>query len=93
MAKRFPDEFLRPLRAALGDDAGLGIQGQDEFPYVAGEFVWTGFDYLGEPTPYNGDMSNLLNFTDPAEKARMQKELEALGRNQSAVAQFLFRHH
>jgi beta-galactosidase len=21
--------------------------------YVAGEFVWTGFDYLGEPTPYN----------------------------------------
>ena len=56
------------------------FKGQDEFPYVAGEFVWTGFDYLGEPTPYNGDMSNLLNFTDPAEKARMQKELEALGR-------------
>lgn len=22
--------------------------------YVAGEFVWTGFDYLGEPTPANG---------------------------------------
>ncbi len=22
--------------------------------YVAGEFVWTGFDYLGEPTPYSG---------------------------------------
>jgi beta-galactosidase len=56
------------------------FKGQDAFPYVAGEFVWTGFDYLGEPTPYNGDMSNLLNFTDPAEKARMQKELEALGR-------------
>ncbi len=56
------------------------FKGQDEFPYVAGEFVWTGFDYLGEPTPYNGDMSNLLNFTDPAEKARMQKELEALGK-------------
>lgn len=25
---------------------------QDDFPYVCGEFVWTGFDYLGEPTPY-----------------------------------------
>ena len=25
---------------------------QDDNPYVAGEFVWTGFDYLGEPTPY-----------------------------------------
>ena len=22
-------------------------------PWVAGEFVWTGFDYIGEPTPYN----------------------------------------
>jgi beta-galactosidase len=21
-------------------------------PYIAGEFVWTGFDYIGEPTPY-----------------------------------------
>jgi len=26
---------------------------QDSFPFMAGEFVWTGFDYLGEPTPYN----------------------------------------
>jgi beta-galactosidase len=26
--------------------------GQDANPFVAGEFVWTGFDYLGEPTPY-----------------------------------------
>lgn len=24
----------------------------DDLPYVIGEFVWTGFDYLGEPTPY-----------------------------------------
>ena len=26
---------------------------QDEKPWVVGEFVWTGFDYLGEPTPYD----------------------------------------
>lgn len=25
---------------------------QDRFPNVLGEFVWTGFDYIGEPTPY-----------------------------------------
>ncbi len=25
---------------------------QEDQPFVAGEFVWTGFDYLGEPTPY-----------------------------------------
>jgi beta-galactosidase len=26
---------------------------QDDQPNVLGEFVWTGFDYLGEPTPYD----------------------------------------
>jgi beta-galactosidase len=26
---------------------------QDDLPYTMGEFVWTGFDYLGEPTPYD----------------------------------------
>ena len=26
---------------------------QDDAPYVIGEFVWTGYDYLGEPTPYD----------------------------------------
>ncbi|TLS26708.1 hypothetical protein PpBr36_05386 [Pyricularia pennisetigena] len=29
--------------------------GQDEFPYVGGEFVWTGWDYIGEPTPYDDE--------------------------------------
>jgi len=56
------------------------FKGQDEFPFVAGEFVWTGFDYLGEPTPYNGDRSNLINYTDPAEKARAEKELQEIGK-------------
>jgi len=27
---------------------------QEKLPSVLGEFVWTGFDYLGEPTPYFG---------------------------------------
>ena len=27
---------------------------QDRFPQLLGEFIWTGFDYLGEPTPYGG---------------------------------------
>ncbi|MCC3159580.1 DUF4982 domain-containing protein [Hymenobacter sp. 15J16-1T3B] len=26
---------------------------QDDLPYTLGEFVWTGFDYLGEPWPYD----------------------------------------
>ena len=28
-------------------------QWQDDKDWVIGEFVWTGFDYLGEPTPYD----------------------------------------
>ena len=31
---------------------------QDDLPYCIGEFVWTGFDYLGEPTPYYSDWPN-----------------------------------
>ena len=27
----------------------------DEQPWVLGQFIWTGFDYLGEPSPYDTD--------------------------------------
>ena len=27
----------------------------DDYPWLIGQFVWTGFDYLGEPTPYDTD--------------------------------------
>jgi beta-galactosidase len=54
------------------------FRGQDDNPFVAGEFVWTGFDYLGEPTPYNNDSTNLLNFTDPAQRQRMERDLQEL---------------
>ena len=51
---------------------------QEENAFVAGEYVWTGFDYLGEPTPYNLDASNVNNFNDlpEAEKKAMMKKLE-----------------
>lgn len=48
---------------------------EDEVPECAGEFVWTGYDYLGEPTPYNLDPSVLTNFHTEEEK-------------QAAIAQF-----
>ncbi len=56
----------------------IEFKGLDENPFVAGEFVWTGFDYLGEPTPYNADTTNILNFTDPAQQERAAKELAEL---------------
>ena len=30
----------------------VDFKGLDDAPFTGGEFVWTGFDYLGEPTPY-----------------------------------------
>lgn len=37
-----------------GDVPDIEFIGLDDHPYCAGEFVWSGFDYLGEPTPYAG---------------------------------------
>ena len=56
------------------------FRGQDKAPFTAGEFVWTGFDYLGEPTPYSNDTTFLLDFTDPAEHAKMEAQLKVLGK-------------
>ncbi|MEO0055209.1 MAG: hypothetical protein RLZZ50_1156 [Verrucomicrobiota bacterium] len=56
------------------------FRAQDENPYVLGEYVWTGFDYLGEPTPYNSDATNVLNYADPAQRERAARELAELGK-------------
>lgn len=29
------------------------LQADEAFPYHLGQFVWSGFDYIGEPTPYH----------------------------------------
>lgn len=31
------------------------FQLMDDYPWTLGQFVWTGFDYLGEPSPYDTD--------------------------------------
>lgn len=55
------------------------FQVMDQNPFVIGQFVWTGFDYLGEPTPYNNDASNLLNFESEEAKREMQAAMDKLG--------------
>lgn len=56
------------------------FRGLDEFPFTGGEFVWTGFDYLGEPTPYGGDSGTPLVFTEPAVQAAMNAQLRESGK-------------
>ena len=50
-------------------------------PELSGEYVWTGFDYIGEPTPYNQDASNIGNFigASEAEKKAAMEQLKAMG--------------
>lgn len=43
--------------------------------------MWTGFDYIGEPTPYNQDASNIGNFhgASEEEKRAAMEQLKAMG--------------
>lgn len=52
--------------APFGASADKVFASQDKHPYVAGEFVWTGWDYLGEPTPYYGARSSYSGIIDLA---------------------------
>jgi beta-galactosidase len=38
----------------------------ERHPFVAGEFVWSGWDYLGEPTPYDASRSSYFGIIDLA---------------------------
>jgi beta-galactosidase len=38
----------------------------DHHPFIAGEFVWNGFDYIGEPTPYYEARSSYTGIIDLA---------------------------
>jgi len=58
---------------------------EDEVPECAGEFVWTGFDYLGEPTPFNLDPSVLTNFHTEEEKEAYKAMIASWGQAISEV--------
>ena len=58
---------------------------EDQVPECAGEFVWTGFDYLGEPTPFNLDLSVLSNFHTEEEKEAYRQRLLSWGQKISDV--------
>lgn len=52
--------------AAFGASPDKVFSSQDKHPYVAGEFVWSGWDYLGEPTPYYSARSSYSGIIDLA---------------------------
>lgn len=52
--------------ANFGSSADKVFATQDAHPFVAGEFVWSGWDYLGEPTPYYLARSSYFGIIDLA---------------------------
>lgn len=47
---------------------------QDDKPWVMGEFVWTGFDYLGEPTPYDEKWPSRSSYFGISDLAGLPKD-------------------
>ena len=77
----FPDEPRKMATHAPGISSSYDIECcawsnlpdddwamQEDHDWVLGEFVWTGFDYLGEPTPHNqsGSRSSYFGIYDMA---------------------------
>jgi beta-galactosidase len=52
--------------ADFGSSADKVFTAQDQNPFVAGGFVWSGWDYLGEPTPYYTARSSYSGIIDLA---------------------------
>jgi len=50
----------------FGSSADKVFGSLEKHPFVAGEFVWTGWDYLGEPTPYYSSRSSYCGIIDLA---------------------------
>ncbi|MCH5326391.1 MAG: DUF4982 domain-containing protein [Duncaniella sp.] len=40
---------------AWSNTPDIDLARDEDLPWVMGQFVWTGFDYLGEPSPYDTD--------------------------------------
>ena len=66
------DSKIRQVSAYERDALDFGSSADKVFgsiarhPYVAGEFVWTGWDYLGEPTPFYESRSSYSGIIDLA---------------------------
>ena len=52
--------------APFGSSPDKVFLAQDTHPYVAGEFIWSGWDYIGEPTPYYTARSSYYGIIDLA---------------------------
>jgi beta-galactosidase len=52
--------------APFGASADRVFTSQEKNPFAGGEFVWTGWDYIGEPTPFDTSRSSYSGIIDLA---------------------------
>jgi len=52
--------------ADFGASPDEEFESQDKWPYIGGRFVWAGWDYLGEPTPFDTSRSSYFGIIDLA---------------------------
>jgi beta-galactosidase len=52
--------------APFGSSADRVFESQERHPFAGGEFVWTGWDYLGEPSPFDTSRSSYSGIIDLA---------------------------
>jgi beta-galactosidase len=69
-------DLLYPIWATTPDQQWEMI---DTYPATFGEFVWTGFDYIGEPTPYSNDVTELKGNSDESYKNYITGLIEKIG--------------
>ncbi len=60
---------------------------QDDLSYTIGQFVWTGFDYLGEPTPYDTYWPSRSSYFGICDLAGLPKDRYYLYRSQWNTAE------
>ena len=57
------------------------FKAQRKYPQCYGSFVWTGFDYIGEPSPYEGRFQTWHRASSPEMAAEMSRFRESYGTN------------
>jgi beta-galactosidase len=59
-----------------------GLKKDRDRPFFTGEFLWSGFDYIGEPTPYFGQFPVKSSFFGAVDTAGFAKDLYWLFRSE-----------
>ncbi len=61
-------------RVAWGKTAEASWKMNRDREYILGEYIWTGFDYIGEPTPYYGKFPSKSSYFGAIDTAGFEKD-------------------